>query len=125
MQKVISTSSTPYCNKVTNIPNMFSTVYYEELSLIVTKGKIVFVFEILLIKLFITDGAMSWYLPRQDNPFLHCYNPALKNIKYISFSGYGSRPTDATYIMQIVHFNDFKKKIINYQKKIKFIYFFI
>ncbi|KAL5280102.1 hypothetical protein ACFFRR_004217 [Megaselia abdita] len=78
-RKVYSTGSTPYCYRTTR-DNMFSTVYYEEFLLVVTKG-----------------GVMSWYIGNENTPFLRCFDIALKNINYISFSGYNSRSTDVYY----------------------------
>lgn len=40
---------------------------------------------------------MTWRIPGQRDPFLECSDPALKNIQYISFSGYNSRPTDVYF----------------------------
>lgn len=71
----------PTCDNTKGGQNIFHTVYFEKLTLIVKK-----------------EGTMYWYIPNRSEPLLTCTNSELKDVKYISFSGFDSRSTDVYYV---------------------------
>uniref|UniRef100_T1GV83 Uncharacterized protein n=1 Tax=Megaselia scalaris TaxID=36166 RepID=T1GV83_MEGSC len=70
----------PSCDEIQDIPNMFDKVYYEKLTLIVKK-----------------EGTLYWYIPGRSAPLLTCKNDGLKDVEYISFSGFDERSADVYY----------------------------